>query len=115
MLLAVTPGAEEVAGARRENLERPTGAVEHGAEESRSQIDGERRLLAEDRLTNGEAGRLLEHLERGQVASHAEDLGQQACVADPHDLAERSAAHAARLGDGPRDPREHGAHRGLTR
>lgn len=91
-------------------------AVDHLAEQSRAQLDGQRQLLAHHRLADAQPGGLLEHLQRGDVAAHAQDLAQQRGVPDPHELVERHPTQARRLGQRPHHARQRpGGHRGLTR
>mmetsp|Transcript_12586 Transcript_12586/g.39639 ORF Transcript_12586/g.39639 Transcript_12586/m.39639 type:complete len:601 (+) Transcript_12586:190-1992(+) len=67
-------------------LERTLDAVEDAAKDARAELERERQARAEDRVADRQAGRLLVHLDGGHVALEANDLTDQALVADAHQL-----------------------------
>ena len=60
---------DEVAGRLCDAGQWPADAVEHGAEQSRAELRGERRAREGDRLAHRESGGVLVHLQRGDIAA----------------------------------------------
>ena len=96
-------GLDEVARQIGEPAQRTTDAVDDGAQQTWSKLDGERQALAHDGLAHPQAGGLLEDLKRRHVPTDAQHFGEQLSIADAHELVERNVPEAGRFCEGADD------------
>jgi hypothetical protein len=109
-------GGEEVAVLEGERAQRPPDAVEHRAQQARSELRGERLSGAHHRLAHREPARLLEDLDGGGLSLDAYHLAHEAALAHAHQLVERAGGQGRDLGEGAHHAYESRlAHRRRTR
>eukprot|EP00053_Salpingoeca_punica_P023409 m.9950 g.9950 ORF g.9950 m.9950 type:complete len:683 (-) comp5100_c0_seq1:47-2095(-) len=75
-------------------LQRALDAVEDRLHDAGAQLDREGLACAVDRVADGDAGRLLVHLDGGGVGLETDDLADELAVAHAHELVHGRAAHA---------------------
>ena len=109
-------GFDAVARQIREPSQRPADAVDHAAEQPRTEFDCQRMALSNDRLSHADACGLFEDLHCRDVSSDAEYFAEQLPHADADELVQRNAGEPTRLGQGAHHARQLArVHRGLTR
>ena len=95
-----TLGDVDVAGVLEDVLQRTLNTIEDSVHDAGSELYGQRLLLAEDGVADGETGGILVNLDRSRVTLELNDLADQLGVADTNKLVHGRTGHA--IGDDQR-------------
>ncbi|KAI3492707.1 hypothetical protein L1887_42625 [Cichorium endivia] len=98
-----TSGNVDTAALLHDGLERTLDAVVNVLHETGAELDGEGLASTEHRVTDGNAGSLLVHLDGDLVGVDSDDLTDELVVADTHELVHARADHVLGDDDGTRD------------